>query len=122
MSFAGDIGAWRQKVDRRMRDVFVASTVEVEQSVKEGSAVTGAPGQPVQTGHLKNSYTPAFEGPLTWAVTTNVEYAEPIEEGVGPHGPLTLRSEVGGFHSLKLTRAGWPRIVDHAVRQVVGHD
>lgn len=51
-------------------------------------------------------------------VATKLEYAPAIEDGIGPHGPMSLRSAVGGFHSVKITVAGAQRIVDEAVKTV----
>jgi hypothetical protein len=48
-------------------------------------------------------------------VTTNVEYAPYIEEGL-----RATRSAVGGPGSVKLTRAAWSRIVDNAVKEQAG--
>jgi hypothetical protein len=112
MSFAGDLQAFTQKVGRRSKAAFAGSAVAVQESVVDGSPITGAPGQPVDTGNLKASWQIEFTGEWTASVTTGVEYAQAIEAGIGPHGPMTLRSEVGGFHSVKLTRAGWPRLVE----------
>lgn len=116
MSFGDDLRLFAAKVEQRQRDVFQSTVLEVKRSVQEGSELTGAPGQPVDTGNLRASWQATFPEQWVGEVSTAVEYAEPIEEGVGPHGPMTLRSAVGGFHSVKLTRAGWDRIVDHSVR------
>ena len=126
--FDSQLARFSAKLDRRVKDVFVRSTEEVQQSVVEGSAVTGAPGQPVDTGNLKTSWIGAHQEPMVWRLATNVAYAPIVEEGgmvggAGRSGAMwggryTLRSEVGGFHSLALTRAGWQRIVTHAVREV----
>jgi hypothetical protein len=110
----------KAKAEKRFRDVFIGCTELLRDSVIDGSPVTGAPGQPKQTGTLRLSWQPAWMGPLIWEFTTKLEYAKPIEDGVGPYGPLTLRSEVGGFHSVKLTRAGWPRIVENVTQRIVG--
>lgn len=109
-----------QKITRQERDIFVGVTEEVQRSVVNGSEITGAAGQPVQTGALKASYIPEFLGRDSWRLTTNTVYARPIEEGVGQYGPLILRSAVGGFHSIALTVAGFSRIVAVVVRRVKG--
>ena len=114
MSFESDLRAFAQKTERRAKDVFVESTVQVRRSIVEGSELTTAPGQPVDTGHLKASFIDNFTSPDTWQITTNTEYAPGIEDGVG----ITIRSPVGGSHSVKLTVAGWPRIVEHVNRTV----
>lgn len=130
MSFSDDLRAFREKVLQRSRDVFVGATGDLHESVTEGSPVTGAPGQPVDTGNLKASWQQTFPEEWQSLVATNVEYAPAIEEGIQePYttadgtevvpGPMTLRSEVGGFHSVKLTRAAWPRVVESVVRRVV---
>jgi hypothetical protein len=108
-----------EKVQRRQRDIFVKCAQEVQRSVQEGSEITSAPGQPVQFGNLKGSWIPEFTGRWTWQTMTNAEYARGIEDGMGPNGPLTLRSPVGGFHSVKLTRNGWEKIVKKVNKEVV---
>lgn len=120
MTFTDDLHRFARKVEQRKRGLFLGTVTGVEDSVTEGSAVTGAPGQPVDTGVLKGSWIVSFPGDWIGDVTTNLVYAPPIEDGVGRHGPLTLRSKVGGFHSVKLTRANFDRIVDEELKEVVG--
>ena len=120
MSFANDLAAFRAKVEARQRAVFVNTVVAVKDSITVGSPVTGAPGQPVDTGNLLGSWQLTFPGEWVGEVATNVEYAPAIEEGVGPHGPMTLRSAVGGFHSVALTRSNFDRLVGDVVRTTIG--
>jgi hypothetical protein len=115
-TFGDQLKTFTVRTTKRLtEDVFPHVVLEAKRSIVFGSEITGAPGQPVDTGALRNSWQHEFEGPLLAHVTTNLEYAEPIEEGIGPHGALTLRSEVGGFHSVKQTIAAFPRIVDVCV-------
>lgn len=100
-------------------DVFVGVVGEAYRSIQNGSEITGAPGQPVQTGNLLASWQETYPTPDQGQIATNADYAETIEDGVGRYGPLTLRSEVGGFHSKKLTEAGLPHIVDVVTQRVV---
>jgi hypothetical protein len=97
-----------------LSDVFVGCVQEAQRSVVEGSALTGAPGQPVQTGFLKGSWQVVYDSPNQATIGTNVAYAESIEDGVSyAHGgkPMTLRSEVGGWHSVAHTVENFDRIV-----------
>lgn len=147
MSLGDDLRLFRDKVHRRSRDVFVGSVNAVHGSVVDGSTVTAAPGQPVDTGNLKASWIESFPGEWVGETATNVVYAPAIEEGqqapyttspservieetgqiisvaggaqVTP-GPMTLQSKVGGFHSVKLTRAGWNKLMESVVKEVVG--
>jgi len=112
MTFSDDINRHRTNTRKAMRDTFIASVQEVQKSIVEGSQITTAPGQPVDTGQLKGSWVPEFISDTVWRTTTNVVYAPGIEDQVGPHGAITLRSARGGFHSVRLTRTGWPRIVE----------
>ena len=120
MSFAGDLDKFSAKLEKRGRAIFLGSSTEVKRSITDGSAVTGAPGQPVQIGHLKRSWQLTFPAAWRSRIATKVAYAPPIELGVGQFGPLTLRSSVGGFHSVALTRAGWGRIVAFQNRKFGG--
>lgn len=115
MSFESELRAFEEKVAERGRGVFLESVNIVRESIVDGSEVTGAPGQPVDTGALRASWQQVFESEDVAAVITAQDYAPPIEEGVGRFGPMQLRSKVGGFHSVKMTRASWQRILDEAV-------
>lgn len=108
---------------------FVRTVQLTRDSIVDGSAITASPGQPVGQygpgyqpgkvgGTLKASWQTEFLSPTEAIIATNVPYAQPIEDGIGPHGDLTLRSTVGGFHSVKQTVAGFPLIVEEAVREV----
>lgn len=100
-----------------LREHFTAVVLEAHQSIQSGSALTGAPGQPIDTGNLRNSWQVEFPTPDSAIIGTPVEYARPIEDGVGRFGPLTVRSAVGGFHSVAMTVANIDRIVDAVKRR-----
>jgi hypothetical protein len=113
--FGRELRSFSVKAERVTRATFVRCTTEVQRSLVEGSPLTGAPGQPVDTGTLRASFIPRFNSLTDWQITTPLVYAPYIEDGVRPDGvTLSLRSVVGGFHSAKLTRAGWPQIVKAA--------
>jgi hypothetical protein len=144
MSYAEDVRRWIDRTKVRTRDTFTDAALQVHESIVAGASLTGAPGQPVDTGNLRASwvvsfgteptYPPPVEGnrsgrtdatppsptppqgavgqALTASVTTNVAYAEYIEEGL--KGQVSL---VGGPGSVKLTRAAWGRIVDTAAKR-----
>ena len=137
MTFSADLHAFAEKAAQRTTEVFVATTVEVQKSVVEGSAVTGAVGQPVDTGYLKNSWIGAFTSKTEWELTTNVSYAPVIEDNLResfddrgvdrpkgftgtrePGAPRKGPSTVGGNHSVKTTIAGFQRIVDFANKEI----
>ena len=120
MSFQDEVRNFAQKVERKQREIFVNCASAVHQSVVTGSPVTGAPGQPVDTGALRASWVLRFESDHVAMTSTPIVYAPIIEDGRGPHGPLTLRSTVGGFHSVQLTRAGWQATVQDVAIRTVG--
>jgi hypothetical protein len=111
--FAGDL-------EPMTRAIMGKSVSLAYRSVTIGSAITGAPGQPVQSGALLNSWVIEWRGPWYAEITSDLPYAHIIEGGIGAYGPLTLRSNVGGFHSLALTSASWPRIVGLVVADYRG--
>lgn len=106
-TFAQDLIAFSEKCDQRYKDVFLACTVEVQRSVVEGSEITGAPGQPIDTGNLRASFIGEHLPDGAWQLTTNVEYAPFVEENVND-----VQFKNHGAHSIALTRAGYQRIVD----------
>ncbi len=116
MSFAAEIDAYaRRLADWEYRLHSIAGDLVFE-SIVNGSPVTGAPGQPVDTGNLRASWQREIHGPLSQSIATNTVYAPAIEDGARGSKALTLRSQTGGFHSVKMTVAAWPRIVDEAER------
>jgi hypothetical protein len=129
MSFTDEVRVFALKVDAKSKDVITEAGVEVQRSLVEGSEITGAPGQPVDTGFLRSSFIPERISEFEWQTTTNVSYAPVIEYGIreafDPRGegrPYHLRgsgkSLVGGSHSVALTRASWARIADVATARV----
>lgn len=130
MSFANDVDGWVARVQRNMQAVHLNSVSAAQASITDGSPVTGAPGQPVDTGNLRASFTTQHESEWVSMIVTNVEYAPAIEEGrqqpyrtakgtqVTPQ-PIQFRSAVGGAHSVALTQAGWGRLVEQVVTETV---
>lgn len=118
MSFADDLARFKAATVRKAQAIHAGVVEEAFTSIVEGSPLTGAPGQPVQTGNLKGSWQTLTLGPLSAEIMTNVIYAPQIEEGSRGDKPLTLRSPVGGFHSVALTRLSWDRIVEQVTKEV----
>lgn len=130
MEFGDAIRAFEVKVKTKHQAVFAGVVAETANSIKFGSELTGAPGQPVDTGALQGSWQTDFESPESAVIGTNLEYAPYIEDGVVPVGShrgnvtgdtkqrLTLRSAVGGFHSVALTVAGFDKIVEAEAAKV----
>lgn len=90
-------------------------------SITVGSPLTGAPGQPVGTGTLRDSWEKSYPAPNTALIATSEPYARQEEDGIsyahGGKSPIDQHSGVGGPHSLKLTVAGMQRLLDAAVEE-----
>jgi hypothetical protein len=56
MTYAEDVRRWVLRTTAKTQDVVVASALKVHESIVAGSALTGAPGQPVDTGYLRASW------------------------------------------------------------------
>jgi len=119
-TFADALAKFGAFAQAQVHDAFVLSTEEVRRSVVEGSPLTGAPGQPVDTGALARSWQDDFLSPTLWQIVATgvdpatgkkVGYAEIVEDNVRG---VTFRNH--GPHSVRLTRAGWPTIVAHVAR------
>jgi hypothetical protein len=99
-----------------VEEVFPEVAVVAHSELKFGGPITGAPGQPVDTGNLRNSVSLEFETPTLAHISIPVEYAEAVEDGVGPHGPVKYgKSGVGGSHSMALVILGIQPITDTVV-------
>jgi hypothetical protein len=83
MSFADDLRRFQVKVTGRSVELMMTVVPALHLSITEGSAMTGAPGQPVDTGFLKNSWQYEFAPDFATAtIGTNVGYAPVIEYGL----------------------------------------
>lgn len=131
MGFADDMKRFAVTVETRKAAVFEKSCELAETSIRVGSALTGAPGQPVGQygpgyhpgevgGTLRDSWIREHESADAQSITTHLAYALGIEDATGPYGPINLRSTEGGFHSVKLTVAGWHNIVAQANADIHG--
>jgi hypothetical protein len=125
MEFSDRLRSRAIELRRLPDDVFAGVVYEAKRSIVEGSEITAAPGQPVDVSNLKTSWHDERPSRDTARIITNCEYALPVEEGIGPHGPVVYgaaghgRSTVGGSHSVKLTIAGMSRIVAFVVAKVL---
>ncbi len=126
MSFSDDLRKFAEDFKRDHDAVFAGVVTEVHRSIVEGSEITGAPGQPVDTGHLRASWTTEFVSPREAVISTNVEYAVTIEENLRGAKVSSKdkygkpKPEIGGFHSVALTVMGFEKIVEHVVQRVTG--
>ena len=88
------------------------------QSIKYGSPLTGAPGQPVKSGDLLASWESRGSSKAKFVlIVSELIYAIIIE--LNTRG-AQLRSKVGGFHSVELTYLGFDEIIRQAVSAVAG--
>jgi hypothetical protein len=113
MSFAEDIRRFTNRVETKTQAMFVGTATEALRSIQEGSEITGAPGQPVDTGNLRSSWNLSFESPTVALIATNTKYAPYVEDNVRG---VTFKNH--GPHSVKLTIAGLPKIVAHVTAEV----
>lgn len=107
MSFRDDLARFNKRIRVANNDVFINTASHAHESIVNGSAATGAPGQPVDTGRLRASWQLHFESPTKAVISTNVEYAEAVEDNL-----RNVKFKNHGPHSVKLTVAGLQRIVD----------
>lgn len=85
-------------------------------SITVGSPITGAPGQPVDTGALLESWRKISQKDRhRILIVSNLIYAPIIEDN---WRGATLRSAVGGFHSVKITKAAFNLIVAYELKIV----
>jgi hypothetical protein len=121
VTFSESLRRFEALVSDRARAVFEGTVDEAFKSIVDGSALTGAPGQPVgETGEIKDSWRVETRGPRRKVITSSHRGAWTIEAGRRLGQKLRLRSSRGGFHSVKRTRKRFRRIVRAVTASVVG--
>ncbi len=132
--FAEQLSRFVDVSTRLTEAVFEGASDLALQSIQDGSAITGAPGQRVDTGYMKGGFIMEIESKERRLITTNVAYA-PVHEfddpeaydpsgvdrpegftGTEPGAGDEKPSTVGGPHSVDLTITGWPKLVEHVQR------
>lgn len=129
MSFRDEMREYAATVETDSYALFANICSATHASIQVGSAITGAPGQPVDTGALRASWELDLAGDSA-LISTGLLYAPDIEDGMRTarsgnvtgqtQQRLTLRSPVGGFHSVALTIAGFSALVDDEVAKSGG--
>lgn len=117
MGFQAELRAAVANVHAREQRLQELVAQDVFNSVRDGSTITGAPGQPVDTGELYKSWKKRKVGRREWLIESDSPYAGVIEEN---RRGAKLRSSVGGFHSVKLTRLGYSRLVAYRAARLDG--
>lgn len=114
-SFSKQIEEFVGVVKSREALLYDRITRHVYDSIVYGSKTTGAPGQPVKTGDLLRSWNVVRRGIRAFEVSSSLHYAHIIEDN---RRKATLRSRVGGFHSVKITYLNYRYIVRYELRRV----
>lgn len=115
MSFAEGIREFQKELERKARLLDREVGRLLFKSIVSGSAVTGAPGQPVDDRDLKESWESVREGEFVTVIFSSSIYAPFIESG-----HYKQKSATGGPHSFKLTVASFDKLVAQAVLRVKG--
>lgn len=146
VGFADALRSFGIRTQAETQQILEASAVAVHESIVHGSAITGAPGQPVDTGELRDSWTVKRISSTAFEISTNSPYARAIEHNwrkvrkghikafklANPKvkrvtkkvrsiirrslGGLRFRS--GGPHGVRLTAQHFPRLVTALVREL----
>lgn len=107
-----------QKLTVVPRKIFVGVVESAKVHIQEGSPITGAPGQPVQSGELKRKWFVRYDGNKAFIYNPLI-YAPFIETGISWHGTrMKVRSAVGGFRSIAKIRLNFQRLIDWVVVNV----
>jgi hypothetical protein len=119
--FAANLQRNAAAVFAKCRAIHVRVADLAFDSIVHGSALTGAPGQPVaspifaRSGALRDSFTRTQTGPNVITISTNFGYADDIEDNL-----KGFRFRSGGPHGVKLTVLAAPRLVAQAAQEILG--
>jgi hypothetical protein len=122
MTFTDGLQQFAKKVEKMPGAVFVASVVELRDSIKFGSARTGAPAMPVaipkyfKAGALRDSVIATYPDENTALIYTTKWYAPDVEFNAKNHAFAS-----GGPHGWSLSHAAFPRIVEANAKRIAGH-
>jgi hypothetical protein len=94
MSAADEMRRELMKLEAMTKQVFVDVATEAHRSIVEGSELTGAPGQPVDTGYLRASWLLAFGEMPAFALSGEGPKKDPAWTG-GASAPRCAAGRAG---------------------------
>lgn len=121
MTFTNALEQFAAKVPVKQRAVFTSTAAQMWSSVKNGSALTGAPAMPKaprqfpRAGALREGITITFPNEDTALIYTTSPYAEDVEFNAKGHAFVD-----GGPHGWGLTVAAFEKIVDTTAHRIAG--
>src|ERR1035437_9572971 len=97
-----DMAAVATRLNANLLAMFDDSVNMAAESIINGSAVTGSPGQPVESDELRLSWKTEKLTPTHATITTDIPYAQSNEDGIARPGlgEYRLLSPVGGRWSI----------------------
>jgi hypothetical protein len=122
MTFTDGLQQFAKTTGKLPTAVFVASVVELRDSIKYGSARTGAPAMPVavpkypKAGSLRDAVDARYPDASTAIISTTKWFAPNVEFNSENH---TFTS--GGPHGWTLTAAAFQRVVEANAERIAGH-
>lgn len=122
MTFSSQLEQFARKTEKNANAVFVATVVEMRDSIKFGSATTGAPAMPVapgefkRAGALRESVTLTYPDANTALIYTTKPYAQDVEDNAKGHQFAT-----GGPHGWKLTVLAFTRVLNSVATRIGGY-
>lgn len=133
--FSDALAYFADRLQGRTEAVLNIATELARESIVNGSALTGSPGQPELSGDLKRSWRVRSISPTVRSIETNSPYARVVEHDIRriipalglrgrrkKRGGTPVRGRTynnGGPHSVALTRVGFGRIVEEARRRAI---
>jgi hypothetical protein len=121
MSLTNGLQQFAKAFPVKQRAVFTSTAAQMWSSIKNGSALTGAPAMPKaipkypRAGALREGITLTFPDEDTAIIYTTSLYALDVEDNAKGH---TFTD--GGPNGWKLTEAAFPRIVETTARRIAG--
>jgi hypothetical protein len=127
--FADGLQQFAKKAGKLPTAVFVTTVTEMRESIRFGSAVTGAPPMPVspptitrwgkvkvlKSGALRDSVVATYTDPEHAVIYTTKWYAPDVEDNTASH---VFNS--GGPHGWKLTAAAFTKLVELNAKRLGG--
>lgn len=120
LKFQTQMKKFVDKANKNMSAIGRGSARLALNSIKYGSDLTGAPGQPRESGRLISSWVMEERGKSSALIYSDSPYAPQNEDGIvrPGGGPYIQRSATGGRWSVSKTKSNFQRIVDYVTETI----